>query len=453
MKQKITLIILLFSIICNAQKIKFPKENHFYNPVIKTFSVEISEPKTSNHSELIQDAIDKIHKKGGGLLKINATKNNFVYTISQEIQIKSNVHIKVSPLVVFKGDSPKVLKFFSVGKQGKGEIGNISLTSMNDDKPFTFDFTNRIAGEDRNGGTIAVALGGANNFKLANFKVLDNNTRFSSITMNLQKFSNNKYLFAKNGVIENIEATNAHYGYGVVQCQASYNILYRNLKGSGGATLRLETGAVHNAYLKDKNVKVDENYAENIYCENGQSVITLSPHTIVNGKVFINDVEAVSCETGLIIAAGFLSKKKEQRDKQGNAINGHIYGTFNAESIISNVKVVYGKNAQLRNTRRNFVPCDQRNLVSKDRNEDEESFKGPSVSGIVYFAKGGTDPNKGFYTIHTPNLKMVGFPKENKEIFTSNKFSFKDCDIKFKKEPSKITGGKKKKNKGKKKKN
>lgn len=451
MKQKITFVILLFSVICYAQKIEFPKENHFYNPVIKTFSVEISEPKTSNHSELIQDAIDEIHKKGGGSLKINATKNNFVYTISEEILIKSNVHIKVSPLVVFKGDSPKVLKFFSVGKEGKGEVENISLTSMDNHNQFSFDFSNRIAGENRNGGTIAVALGGVTNFKLANFKVLDNNTRFSAITMNLQRFSNTKYLFARNGVIENIEATNAHYGYGVVQCQAAFNVLYRNLKGLGGATLRLETGAVHNAYLKDKNVKVDENYAENIYCENGQAAVTLSPHTIENGKVFINNVEAVSCETGLIIAAGFLSKKKEQRDNKGNAINGHGYGTFDAKSIISNVKVVYGKNAQLRNTRRDFVPCNQRTLVSEDRNHDEESFKGPSVAGIVYFAKGGTDTKKGFYTINTPNLKLVDFPKENKEIITSNKFSFKGCDIKFEKAPFKAQEGKKNKIKRKKK--
>jgi len=438
MNLKITLLLLLVSSITIAQTVKIPKDNHFYNPIIKEYRLEISEPKGLEDSKFIQEAIDDIHKKGGGILKINATKNNFVYTITNEIEIKSNVHIRVSPLVVFKGESPKILKFFSVGKQQKGEIENISFTSSDSKNSFTFDFTNRIAGEDRNGGTIAVALGGVSNFKLANFKVLDNNTRFSSITMNLQKFSKNKYLFAKNGILESIEVTNAHYGYGVVQCQASYNILYRNLKGEGGAALRLETGAVHNAYLKDKNVKIDENYAEKIYCKNGQAGVTLSPHTIINGKVFINDVTTESCETGVIIAAGFLSKKKKQRNNEGNAINGHMYGVFNAESIISNVKVVYGENAQLRGSRRGFVPCNQRELVRDARNEDEESFKGPSVGGIIYFAKGGTDTTKGYYTINTPNLELINFPKENKEIIISNKDFFKKCSIQFKKVSAKV---------------
>lgn len=430
MKLKITsLFLFVFTASIFAQEFKIPVDNHFYKPVINSYKLEISAPSTSNNTVQIQDAIDKVNKKGGGILTLKATKNNHTYILDDEVLVKSNVHILVEPNVVFKSESPKAIKLFSVGKSTKGMVANISISCTDPKNKFTFDFTNRIAGQNKKGGTIAVALGGVENFRIGDFKVLDNFTRFSAITMNLQEFSKDKFLFAKNGIVENVTAINALYGYGVMQCQASQNVLFRNLNGVGGATLRLETGAVHDAYLKDKSIITDAIYAENIVCKNGQAAVTLSPHTLKNGKIFVNNVTAISCETGLIIASGFLSAKKGQRDKQGNAIYGHVYGYFDNASIISNVKVVYGTNAQLRGSRRSFVPCDQRSLVSKKRNIEGESYQGPTVAGMVYYAKGGTDLSKGFYTIHTSNFTMEGFPNENKKLVTSAKEAIKGCAI------------------------
>ena len=438
-----------------AQEVKMPTDTYFYNPIINSYRLAILEPNSSNNSAQIQEAIDELSVKGGGILTIKSVGKNNTYILNDEVEIKSGVHIRVAPSVVFKSESTSAIKLFSVGKskKNKGRILNMSINSTDNKTPFTFDFTNRIAGEDRNGGTIAVALGGVQNFKVANFKVLDNFTRFSAITMNLQQFSKNKFLFPKDGIVENITSINAHYGYGVVQCQASESVLFRNLDGVGGATLRLETGAVHNAYLKDKSVGIRDAYAENIVCKNGQAAVTLSPHTIKNGKVFIDNVTAISCETGLIIASGFLSAKKGQRDKKGDAINGHVYGSFDTASIISNVLVKYGVNAQLRGSRRSFVPCNQRTLVHKEMNMDEESFKGPTIAGMVYFAKGGTDIEKGFYTVKTPNFKMEGFPKENKEYVVNNKDFVEGCTINWSSESGhkKNHNTKKKKKVGKKK--
>ena len=414
-----------------AQEVKIPADTYFFNPIINSYRLVILEPNSSNNSAQIQEAIDGLSGKGGGVLTIKSSVNNNTYILNDEVEVKSGVHIRVEPSVIFKSESTKAIKLFSVGKskKNKGRILNISINSTDNKTPFTFDFTNRIAGENRNGGTIAVALGGVQNFKVANFKVLDNFTRFSAITMNLQQFSKDKYLFPKYGIVENITSVNAHYGYGVVQCQASERVLFRKLDGVGGATLRLETGAVHNAYLKDKSIGIRNAYAENIVCKNGQAAVTLSPHTIKNGKVFIDNVTAISCETGLIIASGFLSTKKGQRDKKGNAINGHVYGSFDTASIISNVLVKYGVNAQLRGSRRSFVPCNQRILVHQEMNMDEESFKGPTISGMVYFAKGETDIEKGFYTVKTPDFIMEGFPKENKEYVVNNKDFVEGCTI------------------------
>ncbi|MGR7814280.1 hypothetical protein [Lacinutrix undariae] len=431
MKLKVTVLLLMFSITFFAQEVKIPTDTHFYNPIINSYSLDILEPSALNNANQIQEAINKVSSEGGGILTIKASGNNNTYIINDEVEVKSGVHIRVKPGVIFKSESAKAIKLFSVGKskKNKGRILNISINSTDNKTPFIFDFTNRISGEDRNGGTIAVALGGVQNFKIANFKVFDNFTRFSAITMNLQQFSKDKFLFPKNGIVENITSVNAHYGYGVVQCQASENVLFKKLEGVGGATLRLETGAVHNAYLKDKSIGIRNAYAENIVCKNGQAAVTLSPHTIKNGKVFIDNVTAISCEAGLIIASGFLSAKKGQRDKKGNAINGHAYGTFDTASIISNVLVKYGINAQLRGSRRSFVPCNQRILVHKKMNKDEESFKGPTIAGMVYFAKGGTNTEKGFYTVKTPNFIMQDFPKENKVYIVNNKDFVEGCTI------------------------
>ncbi|MGA9637876.1 hypothetical protein, partial [Flavobacterium sp.] len=227
----------------------------------------------------------------------------------------------------------------------------------------------------------------------------------------------------------------------------------------GGATLRLETGAIGKAYLTDKLIKIDQVYGKNIVCKNGQAAITLSPHTIINGKVFVDDLTAISCEAGAIIASGFLSEKKGQKDENGAMIEGYELGVFDPSSVISNLKVVYGTTAQLRGSRRGFVPCNQRNLVNPEYNTDGESYQGPTVTGLMYYAKGGTELSQGYYTVKTPGLVLKNFPMidgkmENKELIVSPKEAINDCAITFEKEKAQPKEEKpmKGQNKGKKKK-
>ncbi|WP_446050059.1 hypothetical protein [Zobellia laminariae] len=431
MKKLVSVIVFVIANSLFSQSVTIPKDQSFYNPDIKPYHRTIKKPNHSNnHSQLIQDAIDEIEQKGGGILTIEAGNNN-IYIINEEIRIKSNVHIKVNPNVIFKSTSPRKIAFFSAGKYEPQRVTNFSLTSTDAKKYFTFDFLNRPAGKKIT--TKALTLGGVQNFKVSNFIINDNSTPHSGITVNLLEVSKKKYLFAKDGIIENIKITNSHYGYGLVQCQAAENVLYRNLIGEGGATLRLETGAIGKPYLADKSIIINNVYGKNIVCKNGQAAVTLSPHTIKNGKVFIDDLTADSCEAGAIVAAGFLSAKKEQRDKKGNAINGHTYGYFDANSVISNLKVIYGTNAQLRPSRRPFVPCAQRNLISTHKNPDQESYTGPTIAGIIYFAKGGTRTDRGFYTVKTPGLELKNFPlvngqMENKEFVASTKEFLTGCD-------------------------
>lgn len=415
----------------NAQSFQMPADNHFYNPQIGSFRTEISKPEAGNNAAQIQNAIDLVAKKGGGILTIKAKAKDNVYVVNTEIQIKSGVHIRVEPNVVFKTTSPKRSTLFSAGKIGNQRIRNFSLSCTDSKSYFLFDFTNRTPGS-KDGGTIAVAVGGAQNFKLSDFQIDDNYSVFSCVTVNLSDPINRTHLFARDGIIEHLKATKGHYGYGLIQCQAAINVLYRNLDGEGGAALRLETGTIGEANKADRTIRIDSVYGTDINCKNGQAALTLSPHTINNGVVFIDKLTAVSCEAGAIIASGFLSAKKGQADKSGESIGGHVYGYFSSESIVSNLTVTYGTNAQLRASRRTFVPCSQRNLINAEMNSDEESYKGPTVAAIVYFAKGGTDSNKGYYTVKTPGMILKDFPMlngkmENKEFVTSNNDGFKDC--------------------------
>lgn len=450
-------LMLIFSLIVStifAQSVVIPVDNVFYNPDIKSYQKTISAPnKASDHSGLIQDAIDEVAKKGGGILTIDASKNNNVYTINTEVELKSGVHIRVNPKVVFTTTVPKKTVLFSAGKNGNKQITNFSFSCTDPKSFFTFDFTNRQGGKSTTDfGVIALALGGVQNFRVADFKVMDNFTPFSAITVNLLDLNNGKYLFAHDGIIEHLEIIKGHYGYGLIQCQAAVNVLYRNLNGEGGATLRLETGAIGKAYLTDKSIMIDQVYGKNIVCKNGQAAITLSPHTIINGKIFVDDLTAISCEAGAIVASGFLSEKKGQK-ANNDVVEGYEFGTFDDSSVISNLKVVYGTTAQLRGSRRAFVPCSQRNLVNPELNSDGESYQGPTITGIMYYAKGGTDRSQGYYTVNTPGLVLKNFPivngkMENKEFVASAKESINGCDITFDKEKSKAETKQEKPNKG-----
>ena len=417
-----------------AQSTHIPADDHFYQPDIQPYRKVVSQPDaSSDQSKILQEAIDEVANKGGGTLIIGAVGDKNRYTINKGVVLKSNVHIRVQPNVVFDSVRSDTVKLFSAGKTGREPIENFSFSGTDPEQFFTFDFSARKAG-GKGHGAIAIAIGAARNFRVADFKVLDNFTQFSAVTVNLLKASGSTYLFARNGIFEHLELSRGHYGYGLIQVQAAANVLYRDLKSNGGVALRLESGAVHNAYLVDKSITIDEIYGENISCSDGQAAITMSPHTIKNGTVFVDKLSARSCEAGAIIAAGFLSQRKGQRDSEGNAINGHVLGSFDSKSVISNLKVTYGDNAQLRSQRRYFVPCGQRHKVNSERNPDEESFRGPTVAGVVYYAKAGDASDRGYYTVNLQGLELSDFPKvdgelENKVYVTSEKDYVKNCEL------------------------
>jgi hypothetical protein len=380
-------ILLLPSLVATAafaQDGTLPPDSHFYNPTIGPAEVVLKAISgNSDDSPRFNQAIESLNRKGGGVLMIEGG----AYRLD-EVKLLSNVHLRVKPGVILKPSAGAKGLFTASGSGATGNdpVTNFSLTG--EDGRFTVDFSQESPGE----GMRAISLFNVKNFKLANFNVLDNDTKFSSITLGAALSGKSTVLgFPQMGIVENIGVTKAHTGYGLVQDQAGSNILFRNLTGIGGVTLRLETGLSSLQLLKEAAPRLDGIYGRNIACTNGQAAVTLSPHTIKQGIVDVRGITANSCEVAVVIASGFVSSK-ESRGQSDPAL-GLTPGSFDSRSVIADVTANFGQNAQLRKARIKFLPCELRTPrkdgagLSQTEDKDDVSYHGPSIGSVGYFGE------------------------------------------------------------------
>ena len=405
-----------------------PADSYFYNPTINTTN-QMSFPNGNSSTTALQSMINNLSTSGGGVLNINAG----TYTLEQ-IHMKTGVHIRVHPDVVFKS-APRNALFRAGYASSFAEVNNWSFQSTNGEK-FTFDFSNLQPNEDIR----AFQLGNTTNFKLADFIVLDNFTKFNAVSSGAvgNETTQGSAKFASFGIIENLDIKKAHYGYGLIQCQVGQDILYRNLSGEGGVTLRFESGfsGLANRYLTDKTPIINNVYGRNISCTNGAHAVMLSPHTITQGLADVRDVSGISCEAVVSVNFGFLSESKGQVDSSGNPLLGHSSGTFSEESVIANVSATYGVNAQVRAARLRYVPCALRSYINLDeKNPDDESYKSPSLAPVYYLALEdyvSLDSPEGRFKIVLDNVTHTGFSSEVRTdglITDGGENDFEGCDI------------------------
>ncbi len=292
-------------------------DEYYFNPVFGNNNITII-PDQCNKGFIdkkLTKTIDKVNKKGGGIITIK----NGDYKFKKGVVLKSNVHIHIESDVNFYMDQAGVM--FSARSTTSGKpISNFSLIGLSADntEPFTvnFKYGNSKTNIKKNG---FVKLGYSSNFKISNVKIIDAYTGMSSIVLSSDVSSidilfnpdskknkkngrtsliNEVFGVPSKGIIEKIYNENASYGYGLVQMQAGNNIVYRDLSGTGGVTLRLESGLNINQLFRpvdsahiylvkgielpvtiDKQPKIDQVYANNISCENGHAAFTMSPHT------------------------------------------------------------------------------------------------------------------------------------------------------------------------------
>jgi len=400
-------------------------------------------------SDRLQDLIDEVFAMTGDrpIIRINAG----TYRLNG-ISMKSNVHIRLDKDVVIK----VVLgaRGSNIFETGNNRVENFSIFS--DNGSFTIDFTEL----DVSNRVRAFFVTDIENFKIANINILDNNTFFSSLAF----FSTGNSIPSvrdviqgladgtittrpimiedpsdpirppMRGIIENIVGTGANYGFGTIQVQGGQNLLFRNIESTGGVALRLETGANFWQILGDLTPILDEIYGFNITGINGQSPLTLSPHTLKHNKVVLEKITAISCEYGAGLERGFVSQNTSGRPQQNNPILGLTPGNF-ANATISNVTATFGQNAQLRPTRLRYIPCNLRVLrnladtegVSNVNNPDGQSFRGPSLFPISNEA---SEPGPGGYIVTINNLTFSGYgsntPADGMLIDGTNDFEI--CD-------------------------
>jgi len=115
------------------------------------------------------------------------------------------------------------------------------------------------------------------------------------------------YFMPLNGIVRSGSACNAAYGYEIIQLQAATNVLFKDLYGFGGAILRLENG-----YSKMNNVQYGGNFdilARNIYIEQGNSTLMISPHAMYCGAADAVVIRSKGSGFDARIEGGFISKK------------------------------------------------------------------------------------------------------------------------------------------------
>ncbi|MFI3319070.1 MAG: hypothetical protein SNH88_07790 [Rikenellaceae bacterium] len=179
----------------------------------------------------------------------------------------------------------------------------------------------------------------------------------SSLTFGAAEVNAENYIGSTNGVVMDMSAINAKYGYGLVQIQAGRNIRFYNLHGIGGLTLRLETGleSMNRAQFGG----VWDIIGENISVVNGQSAVMCVPHGMKNGVCHFDGITAIS--SGL----GFGLGESDANEDPNKGHNAGYAGSFGAGTSVKNVTAVFGTNAQIKLKSLGSVPWELRDEVGE----------------------------------------------------------------------------------------
>lgn len=394
----------------------------------------------TDDSAQMQRAINDISKNGGGKLIIPAGNYSFI-----DIEVKSNIHIEVHSAAVIrpteylemsKNGKFKNYKIFSFGS--KASIAeNVLFTSNEKTKRCTIDLT-----QATNKRVAVFALRNIENFLFSDISIQDNQTVFSSFTLGVTTHKEGHF-FPRNGIIKNCTTTNADYGYGLVQVQAGKNILFKNISGQGGVTLRLETGETKMNNLQKGGVH--DIFGYNIECHDGNAGVMISPHAMHNGIVTIDGVTTTNCGFGVRIGAAFISKKYRQDI-------GLINGTFDPKSSVKNVKSTFGETAQVKPKHFKYIPAKYQTVQrtaetpitnvhsNPEATESKHAVFAVSVAAVGYFTGkevvclNGKGKNKNYEAGYTINIdestiEAIGFT-EQKPIIDNTDNVLEECTAK-----------------------
>ncbi|WP_303317264.1 hypothetical protein Q4Q34_01715 [Flavivirga abyssicola] len=389
-------------------------EDRFYENKIPSTEViaNLNGNCSPQDSDLLSQQILDVSNSGGGIIRITA--GTYCFT---EVVLRSNIHLKIDTDVTIQPDlvgwpSGKNLRMFLVGEDFYVE--NVAITNSDEDNmdPSTWFKANIPEGDY--GGVRFVEYGYVKNFKFSGMSLTDSYSKFSNIVLNLPS-SENVDEISRQGVVKDIVMTGMHVGYGVVQMQSGKTVLYKNLDGEGGVTLRVETGAAATNQVNE--ISVDDVVGRDITSRNGDAAFNMSPHRVDQGRVDIERVVSINSTHAVQIAAGFIGNKPGLIENKG---------TFDSRSYIGDITVTGGEGAQVKGKDFKYFDCDdRRELILRCKNPDESSTPGHSIGAIrdnAAAAGGCTGPDNGCYEVVVGDIrkKNTDFEQEDFFIFPTN---------------------------------
>ncbi|TBR41769.1 hypothetical protein CBF23_009175 [Marinomonas agarivorans] len=371
---------------------------------------------STDDSQKLQRAINDISNVGGGTIVI--PKGNYSFA---KIAMKSNIRLAIDAGVTIRPTSVASGNYtiFDMGNHQKSTIKNVSIEGVNGQ--FKVDLRHVT-----NNRVFVFTFSRVHNFKVSNFYIYDKNTLFQSLGFGHTTVNGIHYVPNK-GLIKNGHAHNTHYGYGLVQVQAGKNILFKNISGSGGVALRLESGwsVMNKIQPASLTPKINNIYGQNVRCTNGQAAVFLMPHTIDQGYINVDNVTSHACEYAVKTEKGWVNQNLY-------AGLGLTEGSFSSQSIISNIRATYGNTAEVRAIMQRFIPCGLRSQIGPTGDGGEMNIA-PAIAPVGDFAAGlwrGDQPNdRGSYTIRYSNIQSVGFLNGVPDVMDGDYCDYEHCPI------------------------
>ena len=285
------------------------------------------------------------------------------------IDLKSNVHIRLMPNVIIEPNQSNISKakktklVFGVGR--KGAIENVSVIGLGKGKERAIIRYVRESDQPKTGGVRAFSIRRVTNLFIQNVLIQDDQTRFSGVAFAFEKGLQTESGRAKNVTVDFVKQINAAFGYGLIQSNSGKNLLFSNLHCTGGVTARLETD---NRYSQSP-FGVDNVFVRNVTNVRGKAAVYLNPHTVINGNIFVDGAHAINSQMAIEIRPGY-------KDTTGK-------GRYGEDSFIENVSAVYGLDATVQYSAKNFIPQCLLSYFKTNTQPDAESKKGIKIGPSV----------------------------------------------------------------------
>ncbi|WP_370978390.1 carbohydrate-binding protein [Agaribacterium sp. ZY112] len=403
-----------------AQSALSLQESDFYTASHSSASVNlvndygVDNNFATDDSQALQRAINDISSSGGGIIKIPSGNYSFA-----KVKMKSDVRLEIDSAATIRPShvASGNYSIFDFGNFDKSTVKNVSIAGVNGQ--FKIDLRNVV-----NGNVFAFTFSRTENFNVENVYIHDKNTKFQSFGFGHTTVNSNHYV-PRNGLIKNAHAENTHYGYGLVQIQAGENILFKDISGTGGVTLRLESGwsVMNKIQPASRTPKIDAIYARNVSCQDGQAALFLMPHTIDQGFFDVRDVTSNSCEFAVKTEKGWVNQNFY-------AGMGLTEGSFSEDSIVDNIKSTYGHTAEIRAIMQRFIPCDLRDKIGA-AGDNEEMNVAPAIAAVGDFAAGlwrGDRPHEpGAYRIQYSNIQTSGYLNKVPDVMDGDYCDYEQC--------------------------